>query len=230
MIARRSMLAVALVPLFGCAHAEPTPQTAIAPDFLDSLIADSTAPPSDVEIAALAQDLGIEERTIRAVIEVEGRSGGGFDANGKPAILFEPHIFSRRTNRQFDASHPNLSYPSWDSSRYPRTLEDRWTQLRDAYALDADAALQSTSWGLFQQMGFHFAASGYPDAHAFVRDLSRSNGAQLRAWSNWLRSQGLIDELQARDWSGFTRAYNGPGQIERYSTLLSETYARLGAN
>ncbi len=224
MIARRSMLALAFIPLVGCAHTETAPA-----HFLDSLSAETTAPLSDADFTSVARGIGVEERTLQAVAEVESSRLGGFGANGKPILLFEPHIFSRETEHRFDASHPNLSYPTASSSRYPRTQDERWAQVRDAYALDADAALKATSWGMFQLLGRHFEGAGYPDVHAFVRDISRSNGAQLRAWGNWLSSQGLIDELQARDWSAFARAYNGPGQVERYATLLSEAYARHAA-
>jgi hypothetical protein len=33
-----------------------------------------------------------------------------------------------------------------------------------------------------------------------------------------------VDELQALDWEGFARIYNGSGQVEKYGRLLREAY------
>ncbi|UPT64970.1 MAG: N-acetylmuramidase family protein [Hyphomonadaceae bacterium JAD_PAG50586_4] len=130
--------------------------------YIDSLVAgtrDGLTRANFEEVAAL---LGCEVEAIQAVVQVESGSAGAFAANGKPVILYEPHIFSRRTNRQYDASHPTISYRSWDATKYPRTQDGRWAQLREAYALNPQEAIASASYGLFQIMGFNHAACGFP--------------------------------------------------------------------
>jgi hypothetical protein len=195
--------------------------------YIDTLVAGTRDPLSRADYEEAAAQLGCEVEAVQAVVQVESGRLGAFAANGKPVILFEPHIFSRRTNRQYDASHPNISYRSWDASRYPRTQDGRWAQLREAYALDPQNAVASASWGLFQIMGFNHNACGFPDAKAFVTDMCRSEAQQLKAFAAFVRANNLADELVRKDWEGFARGYNGSGQVERYGGMMRDAYNRI---
>ena len=95
--------------------------------------------------------------------------------------------------------------------------------------LDPEAAVASASWGLFQIMGMNHARCGFPTATAFVAEISKSLVSQLNAFEAFVRSSNLVDELQRKDWEGFARVYNGPGQVERYGRLLREAYTRITA-
>lgn len=195
--------------------------------FLDTLRAQDPRGLTVEDFAASAQRLGVEREAIQAVVQVESGPLGAFAPDGRPTILFEPHIFSRLTQRRFDATNPNVSYPSWDRTRYPRDQAGRWAQMAEAYALDREAALGSASYGLFQIMGFNHARCGFPTASAFVAAYCQSQVAQLQAFEAFIRNAGLLDELQRLDWEGFARGYNGSGQVERYSRLMSDAYNRL---
>lgn len=195
--------------------------------YLDSLVAGSAAPLTRADFESVAAELGCEVEAVQAVVEVESGSLGAFAPNGKPVILYEPHIFSRRTNRQYDATHPTISYRSWDASKYPRTQDGRWAQLREAYALDPEQAVASASWGLFQIMGFNHNACGFPSAKEFVSDMCRSQAQQLKAFAKFVKANNLADELVRKDWEGFAAGYNGQGQVERYGRLMREAYERL---
>lgn len=98
-----------------------------------------------------------------------------------------------------------------DSRRYPRTQDERWEQVVAAYELAPNEALESTSWGAFQLMGYNYQGAGFDTVQAFVTALSRSPQEQLAAWTRWLTANGLVDELQRKDWAGFAQGYNGPG-------------------
>lgn len=195
-------------------------------NFIDSLVAETRAPLSREDYAAAAQRLSCEAEAVQAVVEVES-GASGFSADGKPIILFEPHIFSRLTSRRFDASNPNVSYPTWDRTRYPRDQAGRYAQLREAYGLDPEAAVASASWGRFQIMGMNHQKCGFPTATAFVADMAKSEVRQLAAFEAFVRSSGIADELQRLDWEGFARVYNGSGQVERYGRLMREAYTRI---
>jgi hypothetical protein len=195
--------------------------------YLDGLVAGSRDALTRADYEEVAASLGCEVEAVQAVVEVESGRLGAFAADGKPVILYEPHIFSRRTNRQYDTTNPNISYRSWDASKYPRTQDGRWAQMREAYALDPQNAIASASWGLFQIMGFNHNACGFPDAKAFVTDMCRSQAHQLKAFAAFVRSNNLADELVRKDWEGFAAGYNGSGQVERYGRLLREAYNRL---
>jgi hypothetical protein len=196
--------------------------------FIDTLVAETRAALSPQDFAAAAGHLQCEREAIQAVVQVEA-GASGFASDGRPLILFEPHIFSRLTQRRFDASNPNVSYPTWDRTRYPRDQAGRYAQLREAYALDAEAAVASASWGLFQILGTNHARCGFASATAFVADMAKSHVRQLAAFEAFVRSSGIADELQRKDWEGFARVYNGPGQVERYGRLLREAYDRIKA-
>ena len=195
--------------------------------YITSLKAQDSAALTRADYETAAAALGCEIEAVQAVVEVESGRLGAFAADGRPVILFEPHIFSRRTNRMFDASHPNVSYPTWDASKYPRAQEDRWNQLKAAYALDPQNAVASASYGLFQIMGFNHAACGFADPKSFVTDMAKSQPQQLKAFTAFVRANNLADELVRKDWEGFARGYNGSGQVERYGGLMRDAYTRL---
>lgn len=177
--------------------------------------------------AAAARKLGCDVAAVRAVAEVESPKGP-FLADGRPTILFEPHIFSRYTKGRFDRSHPKLSYPRWKAGAYgPGGAYQHDQRLAPAAELDREAALKACSWGQFQIMGFNHAACGYGGVQAFVNAMYRNADAQLGAFVDYVINRGLADELQRRDWAGFAYGYNGPGYAaNRYDQKLAAAYAR----
>jgi hypothetical protein len=197
------------------------------PEFLASLSRGDRSTVTVAEIGRVANSFDIDPIVLAAVVDVEG-GRAAFGADGRPIILFEPHLFSRQTQRRYDGSHPDISYTTWGSRPYPRTQEGRWEQLRAAYALDPEAALASTTWGRFQLRGANYATAEFSSAREFVAFLAQSDANNVIALARFIRSNNLIDELQRRDWAGFARVYNGPGQADRYGQLMAEAYARLG--
>lgn len=174
-------------------------------------------------IARAAQRLGVDEATVRAVAEVES-SGSGFLVDGRPKILFERHIFSRLTERRFDASHPDLSNPkpggySGGAAEYPR--------LYKALQLDAECSLQSASWGAMQLMGFNWKACGEKTLYGFLMAMHNDMDAHLDLFVAFIESQGIKYPLQRRDWAQVARMYNGPAYAKNhYDRKLADAYAR----
>jgi hypothetical protein len=197
-------------------------------DFIATLVAQSRTPLSVADYEAAASRLSCEREAVQAVVEVES-GASGFAADGKPLILFEPHIFSRLTAHRFDGANPKVSYPTWDASKYPRDQAGRWAQLREAYGLDPENALASASYGRFQIMGMNYSKCGFSKASDFVADMAKSEVRQLAAFEAFVRSSNIADELQRKDWAGFARVYNGPGQVDRYGRLMGDAYTRLKA-
>jgi hypothetical protein len=180
------------------------------------------------DFEAVAARLGCEWEAVAAVAEVESGRLGGFGPDGKLVILFERHLFSRKTNSRYDASHPNISNPS--PGGYPRTQEERWAQLAQAYALDPEAALQSASYGRFQVLGQNFTNLNMANAKTYVAKLAKSEKDQLDAFEGFVKANGLVDELQRKDWAGFAARYNGPGYAaNQYDTKMAQAYARQKA-
>ncbi len=179
---------------------------------------------SDFERAARA--LNCEIACVRAVAEVEA-GGAGFLPSGKPKILFEAHIFSKYTGGRYNASHPNISSPTWNRALYGASGEHQYERLAQAMALDHQAALKSASWGMFQIMGFNHASVGYPTVTAFVDDMYVSEGKHLDALVKFLQRNGLDKALREKRWADFARGYNGSGYAaNQYDVKLQRAYEK----
>jgi N-acetylmuramidase len=209
--------------------APPAPLPPPAATYLETLRVQDASPLRRADFEAVAGRLGCEWEAVAAVAEVESGPLGGFGQDGRPVILFERHLFSRKTSSRFDASHPTVSNRT--PGGYPRTQAERWAQLTEAYALDAEAALASASYGRFQVLGQNYPNLSMPNAHEYVSKLARSERDQLEAFEGFIRANSLADELQRKDWTGFASRYNGPGYAaNQYDTKMAQAYARIKAN
>lgn len=164
-------------------------------------------PISSKGMSAVCETLGVGEPEIWAVLTVETR-GFGFLPDRRPQILFERHIFSRRTDGKFDAKNPDIS------NRKPGGYAggaDEYPRLEKAMKLDEDAALRSASWGLPQVMGFNFRVVGFESVNEMVSAFVESEDRQLDALSRFIMATPKCRiGIQRRDWGTFAAAYNGP--------------------
>ncbi len=175
-----------------------------------------------------AKKLGCEEACIRAVTDVESR-GSGFFPSGKPKVLFEAHIFSKKTFHVFDKSYPDVSSQKWNKALYIGG-ENEYSRLEKAMAINRQAALEATSWGLFQIMGFNYSASGFASVEDYIQAMFESEGKQLLAFVNFINKTGLTIHLKSKDWKSFARAYNGPKYAENaYDIKLETAYKKYSA-
>lgn len=174
--------------------------------------------------------LNCEVACIKAVRDVESR-GYGF-VNGRPLVLFEPHIFSKYSNHEFDDTHGGVSRRHYQPGHYPKgTAEEQnaanWAKIEYAAGLNKDAAYMAASYGMFQVMGFNFRICGFRTVHDFVTAMHQGERAQLMACVQYILSNRLDDELRSRDWKGFAAGYNGPAYAtNNYHTKLEAAYAK----
>ena len=105
-----------------------------------------------------------DEPTVWSLLTVETR-GFSFFVDRRQKILFERHIFHKRADGRFDSDNPDIS--SLQSGGYSGGPEE-CDRLARAVVLDREAALESTSWGFGQVMGFHATSVGYLGAEAMV--------------------------------------------------------------
>jgi hypothetical protein len=172
--------------------------------------------------------LGVEIASIKAIARVES-TGGGFLSNGKPKILFEGHQFSKRSNRKFDVSHPTLSYKTFTRLHYKIGVAE-YARYETAKSLDSTAAMLSTSWGMFQIMGFNHKSAGYSSVEEFVRAMHVSEGVQLLAFVNFLKAEKLDVHLKTKSWAAFALGYNGEEYaINKYDKRLQQAYEAYSA-
>jgi hypothetical protein len=186
-----------------------------------------TATPLSAQGFAEATDLlGVDAAAIWAILSVE-TGGCGFLPDRRPLILFERHIFHRRTSGIHDAGHPSISATTPGGYLGGAREYDR---LAEAIALDRSAALESTSWGIAQIMGFNAGLAGFVSAEEMVAAMLDREDVHLRAMARFLQA-GKLDRVLARhDWRSFARGYNGPDfSRNRYDARLSAAYLALAA-
>lgn len=178
---------------------------------------------------AAAARLGATVKHVVAIEKVES-NGVSFDNSGRPIILPEPHIFFRLTGGAHGTTP--FSYAKWGARPYPGSYDARWQLLADMAERDEAAALQSASWGLFQVMGFHYAACGYASPQAFAAGMTSDEDDHLEAMVAFILSEGLDDELRAcragdpDSCRAFCRGYNGAGYAKNnYHVKLARALA-----
>lgn len=210
----------------------------MSPDFLQEQLSllmgwdvSSSKKLSKTDIIAVANDLNVEPAALKAVIDVEA-AGNGFDNQGRPTILFEPHVFWDELGKihyytkraELAKKHNGLLSPKWDKSLY-RIGGSSHDKLKIAADLHWEAAHKSASWGLGQIMGFNAQKIGYATLKDFIDDMYESEAKQLKAMGMFLKANGLISKLHRHDWAGFARGYNGSAYAKnQYDVKLANAY------
>lgn len=180
---------------------------------------------SEAGLEQASGDLGVGLPALWAVMTVETK-GCGFLADRRPQILFERHIFHRRTGGRFASAAPDLSDPK--AGGYGAGGVIQHERLLRAVALERKAALESTSWGLGQVMGFNSADAGFAGVEPMVEAMCASEDAQFQAMVGFIVKNGLAKYLQQGDWAGFAYRYNGVDfQKNNYDGKLAKAHARF---
>lgn len=175
-------------------------------------------------LAAATAKAGIGLPELWSVIFVE-TPGCGFIADRRPTILFERHHFFRRSGGKgpSDISNP-------DAGGYASTKAEEYARLHRAIAIDRRAALESTSWGLGQVMGFNAKLAGFADAESMVKAMVDNEDAQLAGMMSFIVSAKLAKALQEHRWDGFAAGYNGSNyKINDYDGKLARNFAKWSA-
>jgi len=191
---------------------------------------------TELDIRAAAKQLNLPASRIRAVCEVE-TTGHGFLANGRPAVLFERHVFYR----QLAAAGQDVKVLA---ARYPALINQQrggyaggtaeWARLNSACTINRTAALESASWGRFQIMGYHWDKLGYASVDEFAERMGQDEGQHLDAFVRFLLANPMmLRALREGRWATFARLYNGPRYKENFYDVKLERadarFARMAA-
>jgi len=148
---------------------------------------------------------GLSTDSALAVFSVE--SGSAYDpATGLLIIRYEPHVFRRRSGRDVPGKRGGQ--------------RQEWLSFSRAYGVDKEAALSSCSYGLPQLMGFNWRVTDHSSPKDMVLAFQRSCEEQIAGFFGYAVANNLLRFIQAEDWRAFTRAYNGPGNVDVYSGRL----------
>lgn len=188
---------------------------------------------TEEDFVLVARLLDVEVAALKAVQQVETGGKGGFFSPGKPAILFEGHIFwnqlkKRNINPESHVKeNENILYPKWEKGHYKGGMGE-YDRLEQARQINHEAADASASWGMFQIMGFNYAACGEKSVDSFVKAMCASECSQLILSARFIKQSGMLPALQAKDWAEFARRYNGPAYKEnRYDEKLAKAYQKF---
>lgn len=196
-------------------------------------------------ISPAAQRLGIDPYFLQAVVMQEA-NGKGFSEEGKATINFERHWFSKLTAGQYDQKYRSISNPVFrmpkrnEDHPYNATQSERWGILLFAASLDFEAALQATSFGLFQVMGFNYVKCGCDSVMQFVEAMHVSEQRQFQMFLTFIKEYDCLEPLQKADPLAFAIRYNTgknwrvrsnylnpSSDAKRYATQLRVKYDNL---
>lgn len=198
---------------------------------LEPLIAQKYVSLADFQQAA--NELQVELATIQANAETESQ-GSGFFNNGQCEILFERlWMYRNLIQSKGQAIADGLM------KRYPDIINPvrnylggpaEYKRLNLAMSVDRNCALLSTSWGMFQIMGFNYKDAGYQSVESYTADMQVSEKLQLAGYVNFIKKhqEGVLQRsLQAKNFAGFAGVYNGPANIAIYSMKMSNYYKQF---
>ena len=198
-------------------------------DQINGAMKKTAAPPptskGSVDYRSIASRTGIEENAIRAIASVES-SGKAFYSNGEPVKRFEGHWFKKNLNNAgIDASqYPDLAY-SYKESFSKKHGVDAYN---DAFAVDKQSAMLSTSYGAFQIMGFNYKDAGFNTVEEFVATQNTFEG-QVESFVNFVSSnKSMLKALKNKDFTKFAKLYNGPKYDDnKYDAKMQDKYDEL---
>lgn len=187
---------------------------------------------SEADFRKAAGYLNVEVAAIKAVQEVETGGRGGFIRVGYPTILFEGHIFWSQLKKKglhpedYVSGNEDILYPKWTKTYYKQGMEE-YERLKRAEQINREAALCSASWGMWQIMGFNYAACRCHTVFDFCTEMQLNEGTQLNLFTSFLQANGWDKYLRTKDWAEFANHYNGPSYKEnRYDEKLAQAYKK----
>lgn len=189
---------------------------------------------SDKTFEKIASIMKIPLASLRTVTEVEAKQFG-FLPSGHPSILFERHKFYKDLVRlkgqgfadSITATNPDICNPQ--AGGYVGK-QGEVTRFDRAAAIHKEAAMLSTSWGLFQIMGFNYMQAGFNSVTSYVEAMFASEEDQLKAFANYVKNdkdQSLFKALVNQLWAPFAGEYNGPAYKQNmYDTKLDTGFKK----
>ncbi len=158
---------------------------------------------------------GIDPSVLIAFLQVES-GGRGFAADGRLMIQFEPHWFRKQA--------PYAPTGAWSVNKIEKQSAE-WIAFNNAATHNLPAAIESTSLGLPQIMGFHWKRLGYDSALHMWSDFSESEDKQIGALIKFIETdKKLHDAILEKNWHVIASIYNGAKYRELATRIGREPY------
>lgn len=171
---------------------------------------------TDQQIIEAGEPHGLELAELKTIIAVETGNVGFAADTGKIIIQFEPSWFKRKS--------PYAPSGAWSVNGVERQSRE-WIAFNDAFKKDPKAAMESTSIGLPQIMGFHYKTLGYRTVGEMWDDAKKGLYQQLLQLVRFIVSQpALFKAIKAKNWHLVATYYNGSGYKELAKKYNREPY------
>jgi len=177
-----------------------------------------------------AERYGFEPAALKAVAWVESAGTFFWTVGGKeePPIRPEVHKFYAflPANKREKAVRAGLAHPQMNGVSIPNSWAGRYDFFQRRYELDANAAIEATSWGIGQVMGFHWKDLGFKSAHDLMQFARSGIEGQMELMCRFIdKNPELRAALKQKNWAAFAAGYNGPAyKVNRYDVKLREAY------
>lgn len=151
-----------------------------------------------------------------AIIEVE-TPGNGFDSKtGKILIQFEPSWFKRH--------EPYAPSGAWSVNKVDVQSKE-WIAFNNAFAINKESAMKSTSIGLPQIMGFHYERLGYKTVGDMWDDFKKGEYQQVLALFRFVLTDAkLLKAVREKNYHLIAYIYNGSAYKEMAKKWGREPY------
>lgn len=166
------------------------------------------------ELMGLAESIGIEYAALMAFISVE--SGGKGFINNRIVIQFEPSWFKKKA--------PFAPSGLWSLNKVENQINE-YKAFSNAFNKNKNAAMQSTSWGLGQIMGFHYKRLGFTSVDEMVDSFKRGEYEQVKGIVKFIATDGrLLKAIREKNWHLVATYYNGGAYKELAKRYNREPY------
>ena len=153
---------------------------------------------------------------IYAVAMVES-AGKAFAVNGYPIVRFEKHVMLKYLKNNKELSDKVKKISSADYNAYTKACN-----------VDTNLAMLSTSFGMFQIMGFNHKNAGYNTVDDFVKGMKESVDNQIEAFVHFVTKEGLVSFINNKEFAKFAYRYNGPNyKVNSYDLKLKKYFDEI---
>lgn len=152
-------------------------------------------------IKKYALQFGIDPAALHAFISTETGGKGFDDKTGKIIIQFEPKWFKKKS--------PYSPSGAWSVNGI-EVQSKEWIAFNDAFSKNKKAAMESTSIGIGQIMGFNYKTLGYTSVDEMWDDAKKGVDRQIYQICMFIKNtKGLMYALKTKDWHMVATIYNG---------------------
>ncbi len=180
-------------------------------------------------VKLVACQFKFEPASLAAFIEVESGGKGFDDKTGKILIQFEPHYFKKR--------QPYAPSGAWSVNKVDVQSKE-WIAFNNAFSINQNSAMESTSIGLGQIMGAHWKRLGFKSVGEMWDHAKKSLENQVWQIAKFIETdKNLQFALRTGDWHKVATIYNGSGykEIARkygrepYNISMAKAYGKYKA-